>query len=153
MSGSNCQSCCRGLRSLVFVLAAAAAGGAAFFLAPASPTKAAPDKAVLEGTKGMLSHDVYFTLKDRSPESKQKIVAACKKYLKDHPGVVFFACGVLAEDLKREVNDREFDVGLHIVFKDMAAHDKYQPSDLHQRFIDECKPSFAKVRVFDTVVE
>ena len=37
----------------------------------------------------MLSHDVYFSLKDNSPDAKKKLVAACKKYLKGHEGEVF----------------------------------------------------------------
>jgi hypothetical protein len=101
----------------------------------------------------MLSHDVYFSLKDTSPEAKKKLVAACKKYLSGHEGEVFFAAGVLAESLKREVNDTQFDVALHIVFKDIAAHDKYQDAKRHHQFIDENKDNWKKVRVFDSVVE
>jgi hypothetical protein len=104
-----------------------------------------------EGT--MLSHDVYFTLKDNSPEAKKKLVAACKKYLTAHEGEVFFAAGALAESLKREVNDQQFDVALHIVFKDIASHDKYAVAKRHQQFIDENKDNWKKVRVFDSIVE
>ena len=56
----------------------------------------------------------------------QTLLAACRKYLVDHPGIVSFACGTLAVDHAREVNDRDWDVGLHIVFTDKAAHDQYQ---------------------------
>jgi hypothetical protein len=101
----------------------------------------------------MLSHDVYFSLKDNSPEAKRKLVAACKKYLSGHQGEVFFAAGTLAESLKREVNDVQFDVALHIVFKDMASHDKYQDAKRHLQFIDENKDNWKKVRVFDSIVE
>ena len=69
----------------------------------------------------MLSHDVYFSLKDNSPEAKRKLVAACKKYLSGHPGEVFFAAGTLAEEISWDISDRDFDVALHIVFKDKAA--------------------------------
>lgn len=101
----------------------------------------------------MLSHDVYFSLKDNSPEARAKLVAACKKYLTGHEGEVFFAAGVLAEDLKREVNDTSFDVALHIVFKDLASHDKYQVAKRHDQFIAENKDNWKKVRVFDSYVE
>jgi hypothetical protein len=101
----------------------------------------------------MLSHDVYFSLKDNSPEAKKKLVAACKKYLTGHDGEVFFAAGVLAESLKREVNDTSFDVALHIVFKDMQSHDKYQVAKRHEQFINENKDNWKKVRVFDSFVE
>ena len=101
----------------------------------------------------MLAHNVYFTLKDKSPAAKAKLVAACKKYLKDHPGTVFFAAGTLAEALNREVNVRDFDVGLHLIFTDQAAHDQYQDAPKHNQFIDENKENWAGVRVFDSIVE
>ena len=100
----------------------------------------------------LLSHDVYFSLKDNSPEARKKLVDACKKYLTKHPGEVFFAAGTLAEDLKRPVNDRDFDVALHIVFQDQASHDKYQDDKRHKEFIEENKDNWKKVRVFDSVV-
>jgi hypothetical protein len=101
----------------------------------------------------MLSHDVYFTLKDNSPEAKKKLVAACKKYFTCHEGEVFFTAGVLAEALKREVNDLKFDVALHIVFKDMESQEKYQKAPRHEQFIAENKDNWKSVRVFDSLVE
>ena len=98
----------------------------------------------------VLSHDVYFALKDNSPTQVQKLVDACKKYLTKHDGEVFFAAGGLAMDLKREVNDVDFDVALHIVFADKAAHDKYQDHPRHTDFIKENKDNWKKVRVFDS---
>ena len=98
----------------------------------------------------MISHDVYFSLKDNSPAGKKKLVDACKKYLTGHEGEVFYSAGPLVESLKRPVNDVDFDVALHIVFKDMAAHDKYQDAPRHQQFIDENKGDWKKVRVFDS---
>ena len=62
----------------------------------------------------MLAHNVYFTLKDRSDGREAKLVAACKAHLTGHPGVVFFACGTLAQGLDRPVNVRDFDVALHL---------------------------------------
>ena len=101
----------------------------------------------------MLAHNVYFLLNDRSDAAKQQMLDACEKYLAPHPGVVFFACGTLAADLTREVNDRDFDIGLHIVFQTKADHDRYQPSALHQQFIQENRANWKKVRVFDSIVE
>ena len=101
----------------------------------------------------MLSHDVYFTLKASTPEAKKKLVDACKKYLSKHTGEVFFAAGTRAEDLKREVNDQDFDVALHIVFKDAASQEKYQDAERHTQFIEENKDAWKKVRVFDSMVD
>jgi hypothetical protein len=101
----------------------------------------------------MLAHNVYFSLKDNSKPAQEKLLAACKKYLTGHPGTVFFACGTLAQELRREVNDRDFDVALHIIFQDQATHDQYQQWAQHQKFIAENKANWKKVRVFDTIVE
>jgi hypothetical protein len=100
----------------------------------------------------LLAHNVYFSLKDRSPAARQRLVEACKKYLDGHPGTVFFAAGALAEGLNRPVNDRDFDVGLHVIFRDRAAHDAYQEAPRHKQFIEENQAGWAKVRVFDSLV-
>lgn len=100
----------------------------------------------------MLAHMVYFSLKDSSAEAKDKLVAACKKHLSGHKGTVFFAAGTLCEELKREVNDRDWDVALHLVFADQVAHDAYQTADRHEAFIKENKDNWKKVRVFDSFV-
>lgn len=99
-----------------------------------------------------LAHLVYFTLKDKSPVALQKLVAACHKYLSDHPGTVFFAAGPRAAEYARPVNDREFDVALHVVFESREAHDRYQTDPRHQQFIAESKDNWAQVRVFDADV-
>src|SRR5688572_29482574 len=104
-------------------------------------------------TEPYLAHNVYFTLKDNSQVAKTKMVNACKKYLSRHPGTVFFACGVLAEELRREVNDLNFDIGLHIIFQNQAAHDAYQVAELHEKFIEENKANWKQVRVFDSLAD
>jgi hypothetical protein len=105
-----------------------------------------------EEKEPLLVHNVYFSLKDNSADAKNKLVDACKTYLTKHPGEVHFGAGTRAEDLNREVNDRDFDVSLHIVFKDKAAHDKYASAERHLKFIDENKDNWKKVRVFDSVI-
>ncbi len=81
------------------------------------------------------------------------MAVACKKYLTDHPGTVRFAVGTLAEEMKRDVNDRDFDVALHLVFKNKAAHDQYSKAQRHLTFIEENKDNWKKVRVFDSYLE
>jgi hypothetical protein len=101
----------------------------------------------------MFAHNVYFTLHDRSPAARQKLVDACKRYLPDHSGMLMFACGVLAEAVNRPVNDREFDVSLHMLFTSQADHDAYQTAPRHLQFIAENRDNWARVRVFDSEVE
>lgn len=124
----------RFLTALIFAASAA--------IAPAGATD--PDKPI--------GHMVYFKLKDRSPAARDKLVAACKKYLENHDGVRYFAAGVLAEEFDREVNDRDWDVALHLVFANKASHDKYQDHPDHIKFIEENKDNWAKVRVFDSII-
>jgi hypothetical protein len=101
----------------------------------------------------LLAHNVFFALHDRSEPARARLLEACRKYLALHDGVVFFACGVLADELRRDVNDRDFDVALHIVFRDQAAHDRYQETPAHLQFIAENKANWKAVRVFDSAVE
>lgn len=99
-----------------------------------------------------LAHNVFFKLVDASPAKVAELVAACKTYLNVQPGIVFFAAGPLVAELTREVNDRDWDVGLHLVFVDKAAHDAYQDDPTHNKFIAEMKANWATVRVFDSFV-
>ena len=101
----------------------------------------------------LLAHNVYFALDDRSSAAQEKLIAACKKYLTQHPGAIFFAVGSLAKDLCRPVNDRDFDVSLHIIFQTKADHDAYQAHPRHEQFVAENENTWNKVRVFDSAVE
>jgi hypothetical protein len=101
----------------------------------------------------MLAHNVFFSLNDRSEAAIRKMLGDCRKYLTSHPGILFFACGIPNPELTRPVNDRAFDVALHIVFDSQEAHDAYQEAPSHQRFIEENKPNWRQVRVFDSDVE
>lgn len=100
-----------------------------------------------------LAHMVYFKLHDSSPAAIERQMAAASKYLTDHPGVELFAIGTRTPDLAREVNDKDFDVALYVVFESRAAHDAYQVHERHKKFIEESKPHWARVRVFDADVE
>ncbi|MBX3421247.1 MAG: Dabb family protein [Pirellulaceae bacterium] len=102
----------------------------------------------MSGSK--LAHMVYFTLHDASPEKVQALLSDMHQYLDDHPGLDYFACGTLNPDLSRPVNDRQFDVSLHTVFTDRAAHDAYQSDPRHTEFIQRNKQNWQTVRVFDS---
>lgn len=114
------------------------------------PVVAADSSASSEHQVG---HMVFFTLKDRTAQQREKLVGLCQKYLSGHPGTVYFSAGTIAEDLKRDVNDRDFDVALHVVFKNKKSHDDYQTAPRHLSFIEEGKPMWAKVRVFDSYIQ
>lgn len=100
-----------------------------------------------------LAHNVYFALNDSSATARAGLVAECYKYLEDHPGVTFFAAGEIVASHDRDVNVRDWDVSLHVVFADKAHHDLYQNAADHHTFIDRNKDNWKSVRVFDTTIE
>ena len=79
-----------------------------------------------EKMQARLAHMVFFTLTDASAAARAKLTAACHEYLSGHEGVLYFSVGTPAAGLEREVNVRDFDVALHVVFENRAAHDRYQ---------------------------
>jgi len=102
--------------------------------------------------KPQIGHMVFFKLKENSAENQAKLVAACKKYLSIHEGTVYFSTGARGKDFKRDVNDQDWDVALHLVFVNKGFHDKYSDHPEHLKFIDENKSNWEKVRVFDSEV-
>jgi hypothetical protein len=97
-----------------------------------------------------LEHVVYFTLHDKSPEKIDGLVVACHQYLRDHPGVLRCETGTLNGDLKRPVNDHDYQVSLHVTFDSRQSHDAYQTAPRHLQFIEEQRGNWARVRVFDS---
>jgi hypothetical protein len=100
-----------------------------------------------------VGHMVFFELKDKTPEARKKLVDACYKYLKNHDGVLYFSAGPRAEDQKEPVSAADWDVALHIVFKDKASLQKYIPHPDHKKFIDENKADWKGVKVYDSYVD
>jgi hypothetical protein len=97
-----------------------------------------------------LSHMVYFTLHDDSEAKIHELVEACKKYLDNHPGLVYFSVGTLNKKLARPVNDLGYHVTINVVFDSIESHDLYQTAPRHLQFIAEQKPNWKQVRVFDS---
>ncbi|ADB15335.1 Stress responsive alpha-beta barrel domain protein [Pirellula staleyi DSM 6068] len=106
----------------------------------------------LQAAEPQIGHMVFFTLKDNTPETRKTLIDACNKYLSKHEGTVYYSAGARGEEFAREVNDQTFDVALHLVFKDKAAHDLYATHPRHLKFIEECKANWKTVRVFDSLV-
>ena len=86
-------------------------------------------------------------------QAREDLVSACKHYLSEHEGTIYFATGIVAENKTRAVNVRDFDVSLTIVFKNETAQDAYQLHPRHKKFIEENKANWAEVRVFDSIVQ
>jgi hypothetical protein len=102
---------------------------------------------------GPLAHIVFFKLADSNEANRAKLIEACKKYLEKHEGVVYFGVGVNAPQYDREVNDRDYDVAVHLIFESAQDHDSYQTHPRHVKFVEECKGLWKKVRVFDSTLK
>ena len=100
-----------------------------------------------------VGHMVFFELKDKSAEARKKLVDDCYKYLKHHDGVLYFSAGPRAEDVKEPVSAADWDVALHIVFKDKASLKKYGPHADHQKFIAENQANWKGVKVYDSLID
>ena len=110
----------------------------------------ADDKDQPQKPAPFIGHMVFFKLKDASPEARKRFLDSCDKLLSNHEGTVYYSAGVMADAFKGDVNDREFDIALHLVFTGKAAHDKYQVSADHKKFVADNKDNMEKVRVFDS---
>jgi hypothetical protein len=96
----------------------------------------------------MLVHAVYFWLKDDlSAADRQKFIAGVTS-LQSIQSADASYLGVPAPT-DRPVIDRTYDYGLVVVFKDMAAHDRYQADPVHDRFRDECSGFWKKLLIYD----
>jgi hypothetical protein len=93
---------------------------------------------------------VFFELKDHSKETRDKLMASCEKYLSSHEGAIYFSVGARASDVDEPVSVKDFDVALHVVFASKDAKAKYLESQRHSQFVEENRPLFGKVRVFDS---
>ena len=61
--------------------------------------------------------------------------------------------GVESKEIAGPFNDHDWDVALHIVFKDKASHDQYVEAPRHKEFVEGHKAEWKKVRVFDSVLK
>jgi hypothetical protein len=99
----------------------------------------------------VIIHNVFWALNDNSPAARQALIDGCWKYLSVHPGILHFWAGEIAADHARPVNDRNWEVGLHVVYEDKAAHDAYHEHPLHDQFVAEYEANWKTSRVFDSV--
>ena len=99
-----------------------------------------------------IGHMVFFELKDNSPTAQKKLVDACKKLLANHEGTLYFSAGPRDTEFQSPFNAKDFDVALHLVFKDKKSYDKYHDHADHTKFVDESKENWKGVKVFDSRV-
>jgi hypothetical protein len=95
----------------------------------------------------MIAHNVYFNLKDNSAAAVKAMVEDCHRCLASLPGIVFYAAGTPTD------KEDEFDVALHVVFKDRAALEAYMDAPRHVELIGKHHSNWKNVRAFDSCVD
>ena len=99
----------------------------------------------------MIAHNVFFKLNDNSPALVQAMIEDCHRDLAPMPGIIFYAAGTCS-DMDRSINDRDYDVALHVVFQDRAALDAYIIAPKHREFIKKFQSNWKDIRAFDSCV-
>lgn len=106
----------------------------------------------MERSLGFL-HIVYFWMNEGTTEQDtQQVVDACYRHLAKIPSVLHLTAGVPA-GTPRTVVDNTYGVALQVEFADTAGHDLYQSHPDHDAFIAECKQFWARVQVYDTLIQ
>ena len=100
----------------------------------------------------MLVHNVFFWVKKDAPASaRQQLLDDCQKYLTS-PTVKHLWVGIPADTPQRDVINATFDIGMTVIFEDVADHNAYQDNPQHDKFTERNKHNFLRVEVFDVNV-
>ncbi len=100
----------------------------------------------------MLIHSVYFWFKaDADPALVARFEEGLKK-LRQIPDIRETHFGKPEITPKRPVVDDSYAWALVAIFPDLAAHDRYQAHEIHERFVQEFSSSWQKVQVYDVRV-
>ena len=97
----------------------------------------------------MLVHSVFFWLREDLTEDELIAFKAGVDTLATIETAVAVYIGTPAATEKRPVVDDSYDIGLTVVAEDVAAHDAYQIDPIHLAFIDQFKPFWVKVKIYD----
>ena len=96
-------------------------------------------------------HTVLFWLKNPASDNDRKTFeTSVKKFIKNSQYVQFSHVGTPA-GTDRPVVDNSYTYSLLVSFKSVEDHDKYQIEPAHKLFIEECKPLWEKVLIYDAL--
>lgn len=96
----------------------------------------------------MLVHSVFFWLKTDVSEQQRECFESQLESLKTVESAQAVYVGT-PSTTDRPVVDRSYDYSLTVMFDDMTAHDAYQVAPAHKIFLENCKPMFDKVLIYD----
>lgn len=97
----------------------------------------------------MLVHTVYFYLKPNSSADEKTAFKKAVEGLGAVETVRAIYVGSPAATPDRPVIQKDYDVGLTVLFDSLEDHDIYQVHALHNDFIDKNKHLWEKVVIYD----
>jgi hypothetical protein len=117
-----------------------------------SESGGAPVTRAAETSKGgeRFYHAVFFTCKPGTPETEiDALIADCYNSLAKVPSVRSLHAGRRDTRMARDVNVKDYTVGLVVIFDDKAGHDLYNESAIHTDFMNNHKAYWSGVKVYD----
>jgi hypothetical protein len=123
------------------------------FIATASALAAAgslPSFAA-ETEKTMLSHHVFFWLKNPSSTADRDKLIEGLKTLKKIDTIRSFHIGVPASTEKRDVVDNSYSVSELMFFDNVEGQNVYQEHAIHKAFVENYSALWSKVIVYDSI--
>lgn len=97
----------------------------------------------------MHQHVVFFWLDPEcGTDGEARFERGLHALLKD-PNISASTYGRPAASEVRGVVDASYSFGMVLSFADTDAHDRYQVSDIHKRFIADCSDLWTRVQVYD----
>lgn len=95
------------------------------------------------------AHTVLFWLKDpENPEVRKKFEAEAKQLIATSKYAHFGHFGKPA-DTDRPVVDNSYTYSMIVTYESQEDHDAYQVEDAHKHFLEQCKPLWEKVLIYD----
>lgn len=98
----------------------------------------------------MLVHAVYFWLKPELTAAQRADFRRGVETLAGIKSVENVFIGAPAKTEKRPVIDDTYSVGLVVLCKDVAAQNAYQVDPIHLKFVEQFKPSWTRVQIYDS---
>ena len=110
-----------------------------------------PELSSLQITQCMITHHVFFWLKNpHSKDDLNKLIAGLKT-LEKIESVKKLYIGVPASTEKRDVVDSSFSVSELMFFDSVEGQNIYQDHPIHKKFVEQCSGLWEKVIVYDSV--
>lgn len=100
----------------------------------------------------MHRHVVFFWLDQTLSDREVSAFEAGLKLLLTDSDISSSSYGRPADSEVRDVVDGSYSFGMVVDFVDTAAQNRYQVSDIHKRFIEDCAKFWTKVQVYDIQV-